>query len=101
MHRLMVRPLIHGASRICVALDTKPLDKEEVESGTTAWAALLYQYGAQLDARVLVALWCAGVILPRVGEHFEAQKQKRAERLKKDATPLGPVVEGQVTGKAA
>jgi len=62
-------------------VDTDPLDKDEIESGEIAFAALMYQYGAMLDARVLVALWCAGVGIPRVLQYMEGQKAK--ERLQK------------------
>jgi hypothetical protein len=88
----MVRPLIQGASKVAVALGTSRLDDQEVETGTQAWAALLYQYGAQMDARVLVLLWVAGVSIPRVSEYFET----RAKAARKVQVENGPVVDGTV-----
>ena len=61
----MVAPLVSGVSRVFVELDAEPLDAEEKEGGKLALAALMYQYGGQLDARLLVAMWIAGVALPR------------------------------------
>lgn len=72
----MVRPILMGISRMAKVLDTDPLDKDEIESGEVAFAALMYQYGAMLDARVLVALWIAGVSIPRAMQYMEGRKKK-------------------------
>jgi hypothetical protein len=76
--KIMVRPMLHAISKLCEAVDTDPLDKDEIESGSTALGALMYQYGAMLDARVLVTIWLASVSLPRVTQYLEA-KQKKEE----------------------
>jgi len=76
----MVRPLLSGISRLAQAVGTEPLDKEEVDSGSVAWSALMYEQGAQLSGSVLVTLWSAGVLIPRLVEYAErrAEKQKAA-----------------------
>jgi hypothetical protein len=76
----MTRPLITGVSHICTELGSIPLDGDEQEGGVQAFSALLYQYGAQVDARILVGLWVAGVTVPRV---IHALKDRnRAARLR-------------------
>jgi hypothetical protein len=64
--------------------ETAPLDAEEKEDGTFAFSALLYEEGAELSARLLVALWLISVISLRVMEFFE--KKQREKELK--ANPL-------------
>lgn len=76
--KVMVRPILHAISRVSEACHASPLDSDEIESGTVAFAALMYQYGAMLDARVLVALWVASVSIPRIPEVMEYYKQKKA-----------------------
>jgi hypothetical protein len=83
----MVRPVLHAISRLAVALETSALDPEEIESGTVAFAALMHQYGAMLDARILVALWVASVSIPRAIEKVEAKR--KAEEKKKAAALNG------------
>lgn len=95
--RVMVRPVIHGISRLCKAAGTDELDKEEKESGEIAFSALMYQYGAMLDARVLVALWVAGVSIPRITQYLESQEEKRRQA---QARAL-PAQAAQVQEKAA
>ena len=73
----MVRPLVSGVSKVAEVLDTPPLDPDEKEGGVQAFSALLYQYGGELDARVLVGLWIAGVTLPRVLHTMKKQKEEK------------------------
>jgi hypothetical protein len=86
----MVRPIMMGISRLCKTLDVEPLDKEESESGTIAWSALMYQAGGMLDARVLVLLWVAGVSLPRALDYFEKREAKRRHQKLMDAGLIPP-----------
>jgi hypothetical protein len=90
-HRTLVRPILLGISRLATTVGTAPLDKEEIDSGTIAFAALMYQYGAMLDARVLVTLWLASVSIPRAMEYAE-NRRKADEKAKhaNDAKPLPP-----------
>lgn len=83
-YRVMVRPLVTGVSKAAELMDTYPLDADEKEGGTQAFSALMYQYGGELDARVLVALWVAGVSIPRVLHHLK--KEKEARELRKRPT---------------
>lgn len=95
-YRIMVRPLLGATSRLCRSIDVSPLDEEETESGTLAFSALLYQYGAELDARVLVVLWLLSIGVPRAAEYFE----KRATRIKiQKAAGYGDPAEKPVTGQ--
>ena len=83
-YRVLVRPLVGGVSKTMETLGTSPLDDAEKEGGTQAFSAVLHQYGGQLDARVLLALWVVGVTLPRVAEYAEA-RSKAAQLVKSDA----------------
>jgi len=76
--RVMVRPILHGISRLASSAGTDPLDKAEIDSGEVAFAALMFQYGALLDARVLVALWLAGVTVPRGIQYLERKQKEKA-----------------------
>lgn len=78
--KIMVRPILHGISRLAKTVGTEPLDKEEIDSGTVAFSALMYQAGGMLDARVLVAMWLGGVTIPRVIQFAEAQEEKKKRR---------------------
>jgi len=74
-YRVMVRPLVGGVSKALELKLPPKLDADEIEGGTQAFSALLYQYGGALDARVLVAMWVAGVTLPRVLMLMEEKKR--------------------------
>lgn len=81
--KVMVRPILHGISRIASHVGASPLDKDETDSGTIAWSALLYQQGGMLDARVLVLMWTLGVSIPRTLEYFENKKKREEEEKRK------------------
>lgn len=68
MYKLMVKPLVLAESALCKLAGTSPLDKDEQDSGTFAYAALLYQYWEKVDAKMLVLLHIAGVAAPRLAE---------------------------------
>ncbi len=93
--KVMVRPILVGISRMAKTMGTDPLDKEEIDSGTIAWSALMYQYGAMLDARVLVGLWCAGVAVPRAIQYME--NKAKEEETKRNPPRIEKEVSGQVT----
>lgn len=75
-YRMMVRPLLTGTSRILKGFELSPLDEQELESGTYAFSALLYQYGADFDARVLVGLFVASVAISRGIEYAQKREKK-------------------------
>lgn len=77
MHKLMVKPVTGCISAICEIAGTSPLDKEEKAQGELAFAAMLYQYGGDLDARVLVALFLAGISTSRLAEFAANRKNKK------------------------
>lgn len=88
--RVMVRPILHGISRLATTLDTEPLDKDELDSGIIAFSALMYQYGAMLDARVLITLWLVGITLPRVIERLQKDRDKEKQKKLAAAAPPAP-----------
>jgi hypothetical protein len=94
-YRVMVRPLVGGVSKIAEVMDTLPLDADEKEGGVQAFSALLYQYGGELDARVLVGLWLAGVTLPRV-LHAIKKMQEEEKRKKSEAGMKPRLVEREI-----
>ena len=77
-YRIMVRPLVGGVSRVYERKLPPKLDADEIEGGTQAFSALLYQYGGALDARVLVVLWIVGTLLPRLLQYLEDREKKTA-----------------------
>lgn len=79
-YRVMVAPLIHGTSKVLEHVNTDKLDSIEREGGIQAFSALMYQYGGELDARVLVAMWIVGVSLPRVIKALEDKRAKEAKQ---------------------
>lgn len=98
--RALVRPILHGLSRLAQTIGTDALDKEEVDSGQVALGAWMYQKGMNLNADVLVMLWIVSVTLPRVTQFLEARKEK--EKAKKQAlyglptTPVGERIADKV-----
>jgi len=79
-YRAIVYPVVTGVSKLYKAADLSELDEEEREGGITAFAAWMYQYGAQVDANVLVLLWIASTAVPRGIEFMEQRKAKLAAR---------------------
>lgn len=75
-YRILAKPAVSGVSKLAVTLKTEPLDDDERESGELSIAAMLYQYGAQLDGRVLFAMWATGVILPRAADYFAKREER-------------------------
>jgi hypothetical protein len=91
--KVMMRPVISGISKLAEAAGTEPLDTEEKDSGLTAFSALMYQSGGMLDARTLVAMWVAGVTIPRAVSFMEKRqeaKERKAREQRGEVTPLRP-----------
>lgn len=83
-----------GISRLSEELDNLPMDESEREGGELAFSALIYQYGGQLDARVLVGMWVIGFSLPRI---LHAVKKKRKQQVMEPAiTDNTKEVKGEV-----
>jgi hypothetical protein len=77
-HRILAAPVIGGVSKLAEVMGTSPLDVAEREGGTLSFAALLYQYGGELDARILFAMWVAGVTIPRLAEYAKKRSEAKA-----------------------
>lgn len=99
--RTMVAPLVSGVSRVFVELEAEPLDAEEKEGGKLALAALMYQYGGQLDARLLVAMWIAGVALPRAPAIIKSFKKTPETSVEKMAAKAEAIRSADAAPKAA
>ena len=82
--------LVSGISAICEAAKVKPLSAAEQNLGTDAFAALLYEHGAQLSGGVLVLMFCVAVLVPRVVEWLRAQQEAKKKR------DVGALVQGAV-----
>lgn len=70
-------PLVLATSKVCELAKTDPLSDKEKEGGEMAFSALLYQYGASLDAKVLVALWIAGISTPRLLQYLDRKLDEK------------------------
>lgn len=93
-YRILVGPLVNGASVTCEAFDVAPFDASEREVLTQAGAALAYQEGGVLDARWLFALAVVGVATPRVLTFVN-------EKRKSDSQKVEAKVEALSKGEAA
>lgn len=69
--------IVSAVNSIAVAAETKPLNSVERAEGKMAFSALLYEYGANLSAGVLVLMWVISVIVPRVLEWLDKRKAER------------------------
>lgn len=77
--------IISAVNSIAVAADTKALTTVERAEGKLAFSALLYEYGANLSAGVLVVMWIISVIVPRVLEWLDKRKAERKQQNLPDA----------------
>lgn len=69
-----------GVSKAVQQLGADGLDTDERASGEFVGAAYLYEYGAELSAKVLLALWVVGTLVPRVPQivkHFQGSNEKK------------------------
>ena len=74
--------IVATADRTAAYFEVSRLDAEEKEDGTFAFSALLYEEGAELSARLLVALWLISVLSLRVMEFFERREARKANTMK-------------------
>ena len=89
LNKVMVRPVLLGVSQVFKAFKLSPLGKDEQDAGAQAFGALLYQYKAEFDARLLVILWILGITLPRVVEWANMRHGKMAVvKQTVDAAPM-------------
>lgn len=82
--------LISGMNSICEVAEVKPLSKVEKDEGTTAVSALLYEYGANVSAGVLMIMWIAGVVIPRVVEYLRKKKEEEKRKELEQQAPKLP-----------
>lgn len=87
-----VAPLVLAVSKTCEVVKTDPLSPQEMASGEMAFGALMYQYGASLDAKVLVTLWIAGISAPRMLQYLD---RKLDEKKNKKPPTLEAALKGE------
>lgn len=80
-HKMLVGPILTGISGTLEALGSTALTSREHSEGTFAFSCLAFQYGAQLDARLLVLAWMAGVSLPRISKWAKDRKTQGVQKL--------------------
>lgn len=88
-YKVMARPCVNLINGLAKVTQTDELDREERESGNTAFAAMFYQMGGQLDARFLILLWLVSVVLPRTIVYLERIASEAEAR--KKSNPLHAV----------
>ncbi len=76
-YRVMVSPLVTGASKALQAVPLSPLDNKEQAAHELAWSALMYQHGHEIDAKIWVAMACAGTAIARLPEIIQLIKDAR------------------------
>lgn len=74
----MVRPFLTMMSKLCEAAGASPLDKSELQSGTEAFAAVLYEEGAVFSGRTMAGIWLLSVGPTRAMEILDKRKAKKA-----------------------
>jgi hypothetical protein len=81
-YTVFAAPLVLATSKICEIAKTDPLSPKECEGGEMAFGAMLYQYGAQIDAKVLLLLWTIGISAPRILQVADRILTERKEKEK-------------------
>lgn len=84
----MAAPVVGAVSAGFELGGMKPLSSKETEQGEFAIGALLYQHGANLDAKLLCLLWAASISGPRLTQ-LALEKRERGKR-KLQAVPTIP-----------
>ncbi len=77
--------IVSSISAVMEAAELSPLKPVEKDEGQMAFSALLYEYGANISAGVLVILWCVGVIAPRLIEYFDRKKEEKKKAMEPGA----------------
>lgn len=79
---LVRTPLIAVSKTLKYLPPHEPLDAAEMAGGEQAFAALLYQEGAQMNAWTMVALWGLGIGSFRLIKYLDTREQRAAEKAK-------------------
>lgn len=91
MYKVLARPGPEGISMAFEMMDMEPLSAAEIDSGQTAIAACLYQYGAQFNCWFLLGMWGFGIGIPRLTQMLAAKKEKEAKKNGVAQTPASVV----------
>lgn len=74
----MAKPIVGAVSSALKIAKMEALDTDEREGGETSIAAVLYQEGANFDAKMLFVMWTFGIMAPRLAKlAIEAEQKKR------------------------
>lgn len=87
-YKFLARPIPMFLSTVCEWAEMEPLSAEEKERGLEAIAAVLYQENIVFDARVMLAIWLAGVGGPRVAAKT-AQRRAAKDKARGLVSPTG------------
>lgn len=79
-YKILAKPAINGLSHTLEVFDMSALDGDEKEGGYHAVAAMLYEFGAEMDSRLLFGLYLLGIMTPRMAEL--AMKKREQAKLK-------------------
>lgn len=88
--------IVSALSQIAEAAEVKPLNPTEKAEGRMVISAVLYEYGANVSAGVMFIVWTVAVIVPRVIEWLNKQREEKKKRLAAD-----PLAQAQAIAKAA
>lgn len=98
-YKFFTRPLVGCMSRFYKYAGLEPLDRDEREGGTEAFAAVAYEYMEQMDSRFLLLIWLTSTAAPRLLDYFDkkeaeenAQKPEAINKLaaeKRENRPVG------------
>lgn len=77
IYKMMASPVVGAVSSSFKLLGTEELNAKEVAGGEFAIGALLFQYGAELDAKLLCLLWAASISAPRLAQLAMDKKAKK------------------------
>jgi len=72
----MASPAVSAVSSSFELLNAPALSSKEHESGELALGMVLYQEGANLDAKLFALLWIASVSAPRLAQLAKDKKDK-------------------------
>lgn len=98
--RVLAKPLVGCVCKATEFLTDDPklrIDDDEKEMGVQAWAALFYQLGGRLDARVLVVLWIVSLMLPRMMYIIAKARKKKHEQEVQENLKHEKEVRGEAT----
>jgi hypothetical protein len=82
----MAKPWVHATDKIAGFVPPKDrLDSVEKDGLEMSTAAVMYQQGGSLDARILLLSCVAGIALPRILKYIDQREEERKGKPKVEA----------------